>query len=91
MRLFKSGDRVMKKNGGPVMQVIRYVSKDGRSNGAYTHYVECSWYDDEEKRHRKGVFHQYSLFKTSMSKKINVQPNMFAYGSTRNSSFREHI
>lgn len=64
IRLFKPGDRVQLKIGGPVMEVMRYVAVD---NEVSSTRVECSWYDPDEGRKTK-VFHQNSLFKTNWSK-----------------------
>lgn len=64
-RLFKPGDRVMLKSGGPVMEVLDYVLEENPLLGVYvsSQKVKCVWYDPEEGR-KIGEFHQRSLRKT---------------------------
>lgn len=64
IRLFKPGERVQLKSGGPVMEVIKYnvESHPLLGNTVSTTRVECSWYSAEEGRKTK-VFHQNMLQK----------------------------
>lgn len=73
MRLFKPGDRVQLKTGGPVMEVMRYATKVSPILGVYesNHHVECVWFDPKEGR-RTAVFHQNSLMKASWVKRKNT-------------------
>lgn len=64
IRLFKPGDRVQLKIGGPAMEVMRYIAAN---NEVSSTHVECSWYDPDEGRKAK-IFHQNSLFKTNWTK-----------------------
>lgn len=63
-RLFKPGDRVQQKSGGPIMEVTKYVIDHLPLGGEIysDHHVECVWYDEEKNRH-KDVFDQRTLFK----------------------------
>ena len=78
-RLFKPGDRVQLKSGGPVMKVLNYVLKRRPFVGTYLSdsEVECAWYDRGEGRRKTDVFHQNALMKTSMSKSFQ-QPVKWA-------------
>ena len=74
-RLFKTGDKVQLKTGGPVMEVIRYVL---RNNFLYaqhisTEYVECAYYSFLDKEWRKDVFHQNNLVKVDNAKPAWVE------------------
>lgn len=65
VRKFLPGDRVQQKKGGPVMEVIKYVTDRDMLTGT-THSdinVECVWF--EEGTRHTGVFDQRSLFKVS--------------------------
>lgn len=64
IRLFRPGDRVQLKVGGPVMEVMKYVTVD---NEVSSTQVECAWYDPDEGRKTR-IFHQNSLLKTNWSK-----------------------
>ena len=69
-KLFKPGDRVELKTGGPVMQVIKYVAEESPILGMHesNHKVQCVWYDPEFGR-KTDVFHQNSLTKVSWVKR----------------------
>lgn len=64
IRLFKPGDRVKFSDDGPVMEVIKYISKHDWFMGDYVsdYEVECAWYDPEEGRKVK-VYDQRHLYK----------------------------
>lgn len=47
-QLFKPGDRVMRREGGPVMEVIRYVQHEGAHGAPDSFKVECAWYDSRK-------------------------------------------
>ena len=66
-RLFKPGDRVQLRSGGPIMEVIKYAICYSPWLGNYTSndIVECVWYDPDEGR-KKGRFHQKNLVKTTL-------------------------
>lgn len=68
VRKLKAGDRVVKKSGGPTMEVIKYVLERQLLVGEkYSeHDVECVWYDEEKKRHKE-VFDQRTLVLVSGS------------------------
>jgi uncharacterized protein YodC (DUF2158 family) len=63
-RRFRPGDRVQRRSGGPVMEVMKYVLKNKPILGAYQSEseVECVWYDVEEGRHLE-ICHQDTLIK----------------------------
>jgi uncharacterized protein YodC (DUF2158 family) len=63
-RKFKPGDRVRKKSGGPVMEVVKYAMEHEALVGDVQsiHDVLCVWFDENEERH-KDVFDQRTLFK----------------------------
>ena len=63
-RLFKPGDRVRLKSGGPVMEVIKYIeTKELIAGYAVSNSkVLCVLYSKNEGR-TKRVFHQYRLSK----------------------------
>ncbi len=84
IRMFKPGEKVRKRSGGPVMQVIRYINKNTLEPG--TCHVECSWYDKEDRKFRKKVFHQYSLEKLRFGSFNNVKPKLLDHGRTGNKS-----
>lgn len=67
-RLFKPGDRVILKPGGPVMEVLEYVLEDNPLVGVHlsNQKLRCVWYDKEGER-KTGVFHQRSLTKAYSS------------------------
>ena len=63
-RLFKPGDRVQLRHGGPTMEVIKYTldHPSKKQEGVFSdHHVECVWY--EEDKRKKEVFDQRTLFK----------------------------
>lgn len=64
VRKFKPGNRVQPKAGGPVMEVIKYVTEHRVFVGdVYSdHDVLCVWYDDNKDRHEE-VFDQRCLFR----------------------------
>ncbi len=61
VRRFKPGDRVQHRNGGQVMEVMKYVLEHRPLVGeVYSDsLVECVWYDGGERQ--SGVFHQNIL------------------------------
>ncbi|WP_157493879.1 DUF2158 domain-containing protein [Fulvivirga imtechensis] len=63
-RLFKPGDRVVLRSGGPVMEVLNYVLEYKPFLGPMlsNHKVRCVWYDPIEGR-RTAIYHQRSLQK----------------------------
>lgn len=63
-RLFKPGDRVVLKTGGPSMEVLDYAFDKNPLVGRHisTQKVRCVWYDPAEGR-KIGTFHQRSLRK----------------------------
>ena len=69
MRLFKPGDRVREKTGGPIMIVQRYAREYSPLLGWHesNHEVECSWYEHE---YKSKVIHQHSLIKVSDQKSV---------------------
>ena len=71
VRLFKAGDRVQNKSGGPVMVVQRYARDYNKWIGWYESecFVECSWYDLKE-GYKSTVVHQMNLMKVQLKKKI---------------------
>lgn len=77
IRLFKPGDRVQLKIGGPVMEVMKYVTKVSPILGVYesNYQVECVWFDPEEGR-KTAVFHQNSLVKASWVKSKNIDEHL---------------
>ncbi len=54
-RLFKPGDRVQKRSGGPVMIVQRYARKYSLLTDWHEDHnsVECTWLDSKEGYQRK--------------------------------------
>lgn len=73
VRLFKSGDRVQQKNGGPVMIVQKYAREYkpwiGWCESKYA--VECVWYDARGER-KKEIVHQNNLIKTSAFSNVGI-------------------
>ncbi|MCB0430084.1 MAG: DUF2158 domain-containing protein [Flavobacteriales bacterium] len=67
IRIFKPGDRVQLKSGGPVMIVQRYAREHHPLIGWYEddHAVECSWYDRDG--YHKDVIHQNHLVKVEQT------------------------
>jgi uncharacterized protein YodC (DUF2158 family) len=65
VRKFLPGDRVQQKKGGPVMEVIKYVTERDILTGTTLSdtNVECVWFD-EGNRHT-GVYDQTNLFKVT--------------------------
>jgi uncharacterized protein YodC (DUF2158 family) len=61
VRRFKPGDRVQHRNGGQVMEVMKYVLERRPLVGEVCSdcLVECVWYDDGERQSE--VFHQNVL------------------------------
>jgi uncharacterized protein YodC (DUF2158 family) len=61
-RLFKKGNRVQYKSGGPIMEVLKYVEKKNplQDRSVSNHWVKCVWYDKNFER-KEAVFHQNSL------------------------------
>ena len=64
-KLFKPGDKVQLKTGGPIMEVVKYVM---RNNFLYpqhisTEYVECTYYSVLNKEWKTESFHQDNLLK----------------------------
>lgn len=73
-RLFKTGDKVQLKTGGPVMEVVRYVM---RNNFLYpqhmsTEYVECTYYSLLDKTWVKETFNQNNLVKVDSATPVWV-------------------
>lgn len=63
IRLFKPGDRVKQKSGGPSMIVIKYIEEAILGEIVTSNvYLKCVWYDNEEGQ-KTGVFHQKTLQK----------------------------
>ena len=65
-RIFKPGDRVQLRNGGPVMEVMKYAEIQSRIFGKKVsdYLVECAWYDQTRGR-QTSIFHQNGLIKVS--------------------------
>lgn len=65
VHIWKSGDRVESKNGGPVMEVINYIEEHNILVGKVIsdHIVLCSWYDKDG--HHQDTFHQHTLMKST--------------------------
>lgn len=63
-RKFKTGDRVHRKSGGPVMEVVKYPLEHQALAGDFqsVHDVLCVWFDKNGERHKE-VFDQRTLFK----------------------------
>jgi uncharacterized protein YodC (DUF2158 family) len=72
IRLFKAGDRVKSGSDGPVMEVIKYISKHDWFMGDYVSdfEVECVWFDPEEGRKIK-TFDQRKLFKIDYETEVD--------------------
>ena len=64
IRLFKPGERVQLKTGGPIMIVQKYIHEYNPLIGWHenNNAVECTWIDAEKEYHKK-VFHQRNLAK----------------------------
>lgn len=63
VRKFHPGDRVQSKTGGPIMEVVKYVTEHHRWGDVFSdHDVLCVWYDENKDRHEQ-VFDQRSLFR----------------------------
>ena len=64
-RKFKPGDRVEHKLGGPVMEVIHYVTERRPWVGEVLsdEDMKCVWYEDGERK--TAVLNQRTLFKSS--------------------------
>ncbi|HHM20555.1 MAG TPA: DUF2158 domain-containing protein [Bacteroidetes bacterium] len=62
-RYFKPGDRVQKRSGGPVMEVVKYVLEREPLVGEdlSDNEVECVWYNNGKRK--TAVFDQRTLFK----------------------------
>ena len=65
---FNTGDRVQSKLGGPIMEIIKYVSEYqlGVGNVYRDHNVECIWYENGEQK--KHIFDQRTIFKIDTHK-----------------------
>lgn len=83
VKLFKPGDKVELKTGGPVMQVIKYVAEEHPVLGMYesNYKVQCVWYDPEFGR-KTDIFHQNSLTKASWVKSNTMAQSRKYSGST---------
>lgn len=68
-RLFKQGDRVQKKTGGPVLTVQRYINEYNPWIGWHKskNTVECSFWHSR-KGYQKILLHQNNLVKLSNTK-----------------------
>lgn len=62
-REFVAGDRVQSKRGGPIMEVIKYVTEPQIAVGEVfsDHLVECVWFENGERK--KEIYDQRTLFK----------------------------
>lgn len=71
-RLFKPGDRVILRSGGPVMEVLDYALEYKPLLGPVisNHKVRCVWYDPVEGR-KTGIYHQKSLEKVYKPIRVN--------------------
>jgi|GEM_PF-1193096 len=67
--LYKIGDLVKLKSGGPQLTVdsLTYLDIPGTKNKVYTGFVLCKWFDDEDELF-EDEFHQDSLIKVLTSK-----------------------
>ena len=67
VRLFKPGDWVQLKIGGPVMKVIRYCPQPTKrfTSRENNYKVLCSCYDSQG-GHQEHIYHQNSLIKVNM-------------------------
>lgn len=65
IRMFKPGDRVQRKSGGPVMIVQRYAREFSPLVGWYesNYLVECSYYRSDG--YQREVIHQNNLIKSN--------------------------
>ncbi len=65
-RLFKPGDRVRQKSGGPIMEIIKYVEESNVLLGknVSSNKVLCVWYEPVYGR-KTSVFHQRGLSKAN--------------------------
>jgi len=63
-RLFKPGDRVNPRLGGPTMTVQKYVKYQGSflADCVTNNAVECTWVDKKGK-YNKNIFHQRNLLR----------------------------
>lgn len=87
VRLFKPGDRVTPRSGGPVMEVIKYVEEDGLLiQGVSDRKVLCVWYDSQGRK--KDVFYQNTLIPAFLVKSKTFSPEYenrsTIYGSFKN-------
>jgi uncharacterized protein YodC (DUF2158 family) len=64
-RKFKPGDRVEHKLGGPIMEVMHYVTERKLLVGTILsdEDVKCVWYEDGERK--TAVFNQRTLIKSN--------------------------
>lgn len=67
--LYKIGDLVKLKSGGPQLTVdsLNYIDIPGTKNKVYTGFVLCKWFDEEVEL-CEDEFHQDSLIKVLTSK-----------------------
>jgi len=78
--MFKPGDRVQQKSGGPVMHVLKYAREYNPILGEFENgsTVVCSWYSKDG--YRKEKFHQKTLIKVTAGLRIRIQqrPSKFS-------------
>lgn len=60
IRTLRAGDRVMNREDGRVMEIIKYINEDGSPSD---HHVVCIWYEEGERK--QAFFDQRTLFKVS--------------------------